>query len=137
MQSRFAYVEISIDDCLDSCEQIIVDRIESHDKDAIDNSVTDMNFEIHFQKIIVLKNDLLDFKIESSVSSYVVQAELSRKFHVDFESVFDLKILMIDQWSNIILNLLSKLTHENVELCNRLHILTNLTMNFDSFAIVI
>lgn len=97
MQGRFAYLEISIDGCLDSREQIIVGRIESHDKDAIDNPVADMNSEIHFQEIVVLKDDLLGSRIESSVSSYVVQAELSRKSHVGFESVFGLKTLVVDQ----------------------------------------
>ncbi len=48
MQSNFAYLEPSIGGCLDSREQIIVGRIESHGKGAINNPAADMNSEIHF-----------------------------------------------------------------------------------------
>ena len=48
MQGNFAYLEPSIGGCLDSREQIIVGRIESHGKGAINNPAADMNSEIHF-----------------------------------------------------------------------------------------
>ncbi len=97
MQGRFAYLETSIGGCLDSREQIIVGRIESHGKGAIDNPAADMNSEIHFQEIVVLEDDLLGSRIGSPVSSYVVQAEPSRKSHAGFESVSGLKTLVVGQ----------------------------------------
>ncbi len=136
MQGSFAYLEPSIGGCLDSGEQIVVGRIESHGKGAIDNSAADMHSEIYFQDIVALKNDLLSSRIGSPVSGYVVQAEPSRKSHAGFEGVSGLKTLMVGQCPDTILNLLGKLAHGNAGLCDRLHILADLAMDFGSFAIV-
>lgn len=137
MQGRFADLEPSIGGCLDSREQIIVGRIETHGEGAIDNPTADMNSEIHFEEIVVLEDNLLGSRIGSPVSSYVVQAEPSRKSHAGLESVSRLKTLVVGQSPNAILNLLGKLTHGNAGLRDRLHILAYLAMDFGSFAIVI
>lgn len=137
MQDRFTYLEPHIGGCPDSCEQIIVDRIESHCKGAIDDPAVDMNSEIHFQDIVRLEDNLLGSRIGSPVSSHVVQAEPSRESHAGFKSVPSLKTLVVGQCPNAILNLLGKLAQKNSGLRDRLRILADLTMDFSSFAIVI
>lgn len=111
MQGRFTYLEPSIGGCLDSREQIIVGRIESHSKGAIDNPAADMNSEIHFQQIVVLEDNPLGSRIGRLVSSYIVQVEPSGESHAGFESVSSLKTLVVGQCPNAILNLLGKLDH--------------------------
>lgn len=130
MQGRFAHIEPGIGGCLDSREQIIVGQIESHGERAVNNPTADMNSEIRFQEIVILQDNLLGSRIGSPVSSYVVQAESSRKSHAGF------KTLVIGQSPSAILNLLGKLVHRNAGLCDRLHILADLATDFGSFAIV-
>ena len=47
-RGRSAYLETNVGSCLNSGEQVIIGRVESHGKCAIDNSAADMNSEIHF-----------------------------------------------------------------------------------------
>ena len=137
MQGRSAYLEPSIGGCFDSREQTVVGRIESHGKGAIDDPAADVDSEIHFQDIVVLEDNLFGSRTRSPVSSYVVQAEPSRKSHAGFESVSGLKTLVVGQRPDAILNLLGKLAHGNAGLGDGLQILADLAMDFGSFAIVI
>ena len=96
-----------------------------------------MNSEIHFQDIVVLEDYLLGSRIGSPVSSYIVQAEPGGKSHAGFEGISSLEALVVGQCPNAILNLLGKLAHGNAGLCDRMHMVADLSMDFGSFAIIV
>lgn len=137
MQSKSAYLEPSVGGSLGSREQIVVAWVESRSKGTVDDPAADMNSEIDFQDIIVLEENLLGSRIGRPVSSYIDQSQPSRECHTGFESVSGLKTMVVGQCANAILDLLGKLGQGNAGLCDRLHMVADLAMDFGSFAIVL
>ena len=103
---------------------------------AVDNAAVHMYTEVHTQNIVILKDNILSARIRCPMSSDVIQAQSGRKSHTSFKSIPSLSSLVTNQSTHTILNLVGELIQGDPRLCNGLHVLTNLTMDFGSFAVV-
>jgi hypothetical protein len=136
LRRRSAYFKSGIGSCFHSRKQVIIDRIGSDGESAINDPSVHVYSEIDLQDIVVLQEDLFRPSIGRPVGTYVVQAKPRWKPKASFERVSRLKTLVTSQCSNTIIDLLSKPSHRNSGLSNRLGVVANLAMNLRSFAIV-
>ena len=66
----------------------------------------------------------------------IIQAQPSWESHPSFERVSGLETLMTTQCPNAFFNLVGEFAHSDARVRDRLHVLTDLTMNFGSLAVV-
>ena len=130
------YLESSVGGCLYGSKKVVIDRARSHSESTVDNSAIDMNSEVHFQDIVILKYDILGSGVGSPMSTNVVETKSSREAHASFESISGLKTLVTSQCSDAFFDLIGELAHRDTWFGDGLHVLTDLTMYLSGFAIV-
>jgi hypothetical protein len=132
-----AYLEPNVRGSLWSREQIVVNWIGSHSESAVDDPSIDVDAEIDLQHVVILEDNFFTTRIGGPVSSDVVQAKPGRKRQSSLESVTRLNALVTSESSDAFLNLVCELAHGDTGFRNGLHILTDLAMDFGSFAVVL
>lgn len=108
----------------------------SDSKGAVDNTSIDMDSKVDTENIVILKYNILLARVRGPMRRYVVQAKPGREAHASFESVSGLGGLVTDESTHTVFDLIGELSHGDARLCNSLHVLADLTMDFGGFAVV-
>ena len=131
------YLEAGVGGGFDTFKQIVIDRVVSDCERTVNNAAIYVHSKVDTEHIVVLKDGILETRVWSPVSSNVVKTQAGWETHPSFERISCLNGLVTDQSTHTVFDLVGELAHGDAGLCNRLHILADLTVYLGSFAVVI
>ena len=104
---------------------------------TVNNAAIYVHSKVNTEDIVVLKNRILEARVWSPVGSNVVETQTSWKAHPSFERISCLDGLVTNQSTHTVFDLVGELAHGDAGLCNRLHILADLTVYLGGFTVVV
>lgn len=130
-------LDTAVGSVFDGSQEIIIRRIKRHCKRTVYNPSVDLHAEINLHDILILENNVLLAWVRRVVRSLVIQTKTRRKAHSGLDVVAGFNSLVSQKRTDTVLNAIGNLIEGVAGLDILLSPLSDLTMYFCRFAIVV
>lgn len=129
------YPDTGVGSILDSSQKRVIYWVESHSESTVDNTTIELSTEIDLHHVSLVQNHLVT-GVGGIMSRAVVDTKTTREAHATLEVIAFFQALVTGQGTDRVFNALRNLSQGLARSNVLLRILTNLTVNLSTLAVL-